>query len=343
MSVVSVAPANQSKRIDSTEKLLTTLLSESGKATSRNEPPTAGVESACDEVMDIREKNNSNSVTGKTFKVPSQRDYHNILDGRINRAYTSPDIELHNFAEYDTPLDPRKLEGNIFSLSHITDNNMFQATSFPRLQIDPRTATTGGLAHTIIQTQISSDDENDLRPHHDDFERREKKNPMSDIGADIMRVNGAIGSFKQLQKPTSMQSLPTSSKMSYTSEDAGMALVGGGDFTTERTTKHIRQKPNVGYRLGRRKQLYEKRKKVSDYCLVFGMFGIIAMILETELTMADIYTKVNNSFNFLFSSKVTPHLQGESQGGVTIHFSVECVHCQSRNQLNSNTIPSKQI
>ncbi|XP_052768591.1 small conductance calcium-activated potassium channel protein-like isoform X2 [Mya arenaria] len=178
----------------------------------------------------------------------------------------------------------------------MTDGNMYQATSFPRLQMDPRTAAGGGLAHTIIQTQISSDDENDSvrLTHNDDRDEKrkeERKNPMSDIGADIMRVNGAIGSFKQLQKPTSMQSLPTSSKMSYTSEDAGMALVGGGEFSSDRMSKHLRQKPNVGYRLGRRKQLYEKRKKVSDYCLVFGMFGIILMVLETELTMADIYTK----------------------------------------------------
>lgn len=294
MSVVSVAPANQNKRIDSTEKLLTALLAESGKSPNRNEVQIQAKELPYNDGMDIQEKINSNSVAGKILRTTEKA---HITDGRINRAYTSPDIELHNFSEYEAPLDPRKLDANLFSLSHITDSAMYPATSFPRLQVDPRTATTGGLAHTIIQTQISSDDENDVRvPHHEDFEKKERKNPMSDIGADIMRVNGAIGSFKQLQKPTSMQSLPTSSKMSYTSEDAGMALVGGGDFMTERTAKHIRQKPNVGYRLGRRKQLYEKRKKVSDYCLVFGMFGIVAMILETELTMADIYKKVSTLF-----------------------------------------------
>lgn len=313
MSVVSVAPANQNKRIDSTEKLLTTLLSEGGKTASRNEAQTLANDCSYDDGMDIQDRSNSKSVNGKTFKSPSETGH--IVDGRINRAYTSPDIELHNFtSEYDNPLDPRKLEANIFSLSHIAESNMFQATSFPRLQIDPRTATGGGLAHTIIQTQISSDDENEPRiAHHDDGERRERKNPMSDIGADIMRVNGAIGSFKQLQKPTSMQSLPTSSKMSYTSEDAGMALVGHGDYPVERTVKHnLRQKPNVGYRLGRRKQLYEKRKKVSDYCLVFGMFGIIAMILETELTMADIYTKVRD-FLLKYSIQYRSY-QGQNNG-----------------------------
>ncbi|XP_076465722.1 small conductance calcium-activated potassium channel protein 2-like isoform X2 [Babylonia areolata] len=122
---------------------------------------------------------------------------------------------------------------------------------------------------------------------------RKKDSALSDIGADYMRVNGAIGSFKQLQKPQSMQSLPTSSKMSYTStEEAGIALVSGADLhklRDEGLQQKIRQKPNVGYRLGKRRALYQKRKKISDYCLVFAMFGIVVMMLETELYMAGVY------------------------------------------------------
>ena len=133
-----------------------------------------------------------------------------------------------------------------------------------------------------------------------DQSNKKKESALSDIGADYMRVNGAIGSFKQLQKPQSMQSLPTSSKMSYTSaEEAGMALVGGAEFqkyTDERLQQKVRQKPNVGYRLGKRRALYQKRKKISDYCLVFGMFGIVVMMLETELSMAEVYKKVRRGF-----------------------------------------------
>lgn len=51
-------------------------------------------------------------------------------------------------------------------------------------------------------------------------------------------------------------------------------------------------KPNVGYRLGRRKALFEKRKRISDYALVMGMFGIIIMVIENELSSAGVYTKV---------------------------------------------------
>lgn len=56
---------------------------------------------------------------------------------------------------------------------------------------------------------------------------------------------------------------------------------------------------NVGYRLGRRKELYEKRKRISDYSLAFALFGLLVMVLETELTMANVYTKVSRGDSFL--------------------------------------------
>lgn len=54
----------------------------------------------------------------------------------------------------------------------------------------------------------------------------------------------------------------------------------------------LKHKPNVGYRLGRRKALFEKRKRISDYALVMGMFGIIVMVIENELSSAGVYRKV---------------------------------------------------
>lgn len=54
-----------------------------------------------------------------------------------------------------------------------------------------------------------------------------------------------------------------------------------------------KNKPNVGYRLGRRKALFEKRKRISDYALVMGMFGIIVMVIENELSSAGVYTKAS--------------------------------------------------
>ncbi|XP_077893946.1 small conductance calcium-activated potassium channel protein 1 isoform X2 [Ictidomys tridecemlineatus] len=48
--------------------------------------------------------------------------------------------------------------------------------------------------------------------------------------------------------------------------------------------------PTVGHRLGHRRALFEKRKRLSDYALIFGMFGIVVMVTETELSWG-VYTK----------------------------------------------------
>ncbi|KAM7310212.1 hypothetical protein ISCGN_007141 [Ixodes scapularis] len=53
-------------------------------------------------------------------------------------------------------------------------------------------------------------------------------------------------------------------------------------------------KPSVGYRLGRRKALFEKRKRISDYALVMALFGIIMMVIENELSAAHVYEKVSH-------------------------------------------------
>ncbi|XP_075763654.1 small conductance calcium-activated potassium channel protein 3 isoform X1 [Pelodiscus sinensis] len=51
-----------------------------------------------------------------------------------------------------------------------------------------------------------------------------------------------------------------------------------------------RKPPSIGYRLGHRRALFEKRKRLSDYALIFGMFGIVVMVIETELSWG-LYSK----------------------------------------------------
>ncbi|KAK7889823.1 hypothetical protein WMY93_025383 [Mugilogobius chulae] len=48
---------------------------------------------------------------------------------------------------------------------------------------------------------------------------------------------------------------------------------------------------DISYRLGQRRALFGKRKQLSDYALVCGMFGIIIMVIETELSRG-VYTKL---------------------------------------------------
>ncbi|MBN3317123.1 KCNN2 protein, partial [Atractosteus spatula] len=58
------------------------------------------------------------------------------------------------------------------------------------------------------------------------------------------------------------------------------------------------QKKNkdIGYKLGHRRALFEKRKRLSDYALIFGMFGIVVMVTETELSWG-VYSK-ESSYSF---------------------------------------------
>ncbi|XP_045776018.1 small conductance calcium-activated potassium channel protein isoform X5 [Maniola jurtina] len=121
---------------------------------------------------------------------------------------------------------------------------------------------------------------------------------------------GPRNQMPQLRKPVSTLSIPGAMKAysggrDAAAEEAGVALVGvhseyprygeeralgGGTYKGGGAAKH---KPNIGYRLGRRKALFEKRKRISDYALVMGMFGIIIMVIENELSSAGVYTKAS--------------------------------------------------
>lgn len=50
---------------------------------------------------------------------------------------------------------------------------------------------------------------------------------------------------------------------------------------------------DISYKLGLRRALFGKRKQLSDFALVCGMFGIITMVIETELSRG-FYSKVNS-------------------------------------------------
>ncbi|XP_054286707.1 small conductance calcium-activated potassium channel protein isoform X2 [Macrosteles quadrilineatus] len=146
---------------------------------------------------------------------------------------------------------------------------------------------------------------------------REPGDGIAMIASESLRINGAIRQFKQLRKPVSTLSIPGAMKGGSggqsSQEEAGIALVGIHSeypkYTEERAiggalickggslgssgNVNGKHKPNVGYRLGRRKALFEKRKRISDYALVMGMFGIIIMVIENELSSAGVYTKAS--------------------------------------------------
>ena len=55
---------------------------------------------------------------------------------------------------------------------------------------------------------------------------------------------------------------------------------------------------NVGFRLGLRNVLSERRKRVADYSLACALFGLVVVIIETEMSLAQLYDKVRFSFQY---------------------------------------------
>ncbi|CAF99312.1 unnamed protein product, partial [Tetraodon nigroviridis] len=87
----------------------------------------------------------------------------------------------------------------------------------------------------------------------------------------LQPVSAADASDTLLSKPESN----STTLMPYASGDGGGH--GGGKSGKKKNQ-------NIGEKLGHRRALFEKRKRLSDYALIFGMFGIVVMVIETELS-----------------------------------------------------------
>ncbi|XP_065165965.1 small conductance calcium-activated potassium channel protein isoform X5 [Atheta coriaria] len=237
-----------------------------------------------------------------------------------NSTRSVPDIELH------CRLDPKGCKQSL-PANHPTRNrsssNAFQlgSHSSPRGLLERRTSSQAPAASLKIMRSVSRES---LRsPHHctcpclnapgsgllmssqtmSQARRARLKRALTEVTSDTVCY---------LRKPASTLSIPGAMKNSNRDssgarvgqEEPGVALVGhvdyprymeertlGGSVYKSGSSGSLKHKPNVGYRLGRRKALFEKRKRISDYALVMGMFGIIVMVIENELSSAGVYRK----------------------------------------------------
>ncbi|GAV09566.1 hypothetical protein RvY_19075-2 [Ramazzottius varieornatus] len=154
------------------------------------------------------------------------------------------------------------------------------------------------------------------------FAMKRDSTDVANIVASSMRYSGAL-MFKQLRKPTSTPNLQAAQVISRANSIKNNNDITGqlnpeliqlcsdqddrqsprpqeikvpvadGDSTRFLGSGSGLSKPTVGYRLGKRKALFEKRKRLSDYALVFGMIGIAAMMLEAELSAGGVYNKTS--------------------------------------------------
>ncbi|XP_018313702.1 small conductance calcium-activated potassium channel protein [Mycetomoellerius zeteki] len=161
---------------------------------------------------------------------------------------------------------------------------------------------------------------------------REPGDGIAGIAADSLRINGGIRQFRQFpwwckSSSSTMAAVTAASSMAAASAGAASGTQGGqGVVLCPRTLSQVRRtrlrralteataetvnyvktlrKPvstlsipgamkNSGGGGGGRKALFEKRKRISDYALVMGMFGIIMMVVENELSSAGVYSKAS--------------------------------------------------
>ncbi|XP_030048183.1 small conductance calcium-activated potassium channel protein 2 isoform X1 [Microcaecilia unicolor] len=135
---------------------------------------------------------------------------------------------------------------------------------------------------------------------------RRESNPFTEIAMSSCRYNGGVmrplsnlsSSRRNLHELDSesqpLQPVPSGpaapeivvSKPEHNNSNSlapyGSGAGGGGQGNSGKSNKKKNQ--NIGYKLGHRRALFEKRKRLSDYALIFGMFGIVVMVIETELS-----------------------------------------------------------
>ncbi|XP_059825050.1 small conductance calcium-activated potassium channel protein 2 isoform X1 [Hypanus sabinus] len=137
---------------------------------------------------------------------------------------------------------------------------------------------------------------------------RRESNPFTEIAMSSCRYNGGVmrplsnlsSSRRNLHEldsesqplqpifttvaPEIVVSKPEQNNSTAVVSYGGSGSAGGGAGNSGNNSKSSKKKNNnIGYKLGHRRALFEKRKRLSDYALIFGMFGIVVMVIETEL------------------------------------------------------------
>ncbi|XP_041085803.1 small conductance calcium-activated potassium channel protein 2-like isoform X1 [Polyodon spathula] len=138
----------------------------------------------------------------------------------------------------------------------------------------------------------------------------DSSNPLPEIAMNSCKYNGGVvrplGSLGSSRR--NLAELDSETQPLQTLHSSGLEVVvskGNGEDPGKVSSDSLShdgggapQKKNkdIGQKLGHRRALFEKRKRLSDYALIFGMFGIVVMVTETELSWG-VYTK-ESSYSF---------------------------------------------
>uniref|UniRef100_A0A4W3H742 Potassium intermediate/small conductance calcium-activated channel, subfamily N, member 1a n=2 Tax=Callorhinchus milii TaxID=7868 RepID=A0A4W3H742_CALMI len=153
-----------------------------------------------------------------------------------------------------------------------------------------------------VASRRQFDDTGDLhRLHHAGSKHSfSESNPFTEIAMSSCKYNGGV--VRPLSSlGTSRRNLhdfDSETQPLQTINNSGLEVVVSkpnqnnisNESLGEPGCKSPKKNQNIGHKLGHRRALFEKRKRLSDYALIFGMFGIVVMVTETELSWGA-YTK----------------------------------------------------
>lgn len=146
----------------------------------------------------------------------------------------------------------------------------------------------------------------------DDSKHQAKyESTLTNIGVEILKASGNMGvRFKQLQKPfsksqdslgkaikdmpkrrnsTVVHNLCARVPMMDPTGQAARVIENKNVYADSKSSQHH----HAGYRLGRRKTLAERRRKIADYSCLLALVGIALMIIEMEFTIVNVLWKVS--------------------------------------------------
>ncbi|XP_049653637.1 small conductance calcium-activated potassium channel protein 2-like isoform X2 [Accipiter gentilis] len=202
-----------------------------------------------------------------------------------------------------SPLSAASRQGSQLNVSELTPSSHASSSRQPHQYHQ---------CHSLQQQQAASPSNSvsSGSTHHHHYQQRRESNPFAEIAMSSCRYNGGImrplsnlsssrrnlheldSESQPLHPPLAIAAAPeiVVSKPEHNNSN-NLALYSSGGANNGGGKSSKKKNQNIGYKLGHRRALFEKRKRLSDYALIFGMFGIVVMVIETELSWGA-YTKL---------------------------------------------------
>ncbi|XP_033112620.1 small conductance calcium-activated potassium channel protein 1-like isoform X2 [Anneissia japonica] len=264
MSVLHVSPAKESARIDSRENL------RSHVHVDDTAPPTDAKNSIRSAGMESRMK----------------------LSFEQQQQHRSQSRASHNLPQ------PQPQQENIALLPQCTCRPY--STEAPQTaDSDPVTVAVAPRSgnERIVGENSKHSHGNSRRPTSSNVNESgsSNNNAFIEIARNTAVINGTLPRFRHLRNPS------IASEMKENGAKDANSKKDYRPFAANRQRHHHQNTPS--YRLGIRKSIFEKRKRLSDYALIVGMFGIVVMIIETELSWF-IYSK-SSPFSTVLKSLIS--------------------------------------